>query len=250
MTLGTFGNSPCPSSSLSSNDDSPTVARLDCRGSLSMSCGVKIHQLGSSILRKISRPVDVNKCLPLVNANTSKHVDDNGSEAKLVKQCVADLTEALDDFRAKNGYGRGIAANQVGQNLRIVVLNFGENTFPIFNPEITYASQDKFFLYDDCLSLDSGETLYRVERHKEIKIKFIDQHGNPQHWDSLDMAKSELLQHELDHLDGILSVDRATNSLDAIDYDIDVSKVKREIFNANVDFYSRFVDNYVIEPTV
>ena len=64
------------------------------------------------------------------------------------------------------------------------------------------------------------------------------------------MAKSELLQHELDHLDGILSVDRATNSLDAIDHDIDVSKVKREIFNANVDFYSRFVDNYVIEPTV
>ena len=145
MTLGTFGNSPCPSSSLSSNDDSPTVARLDCRGSLSMSCGVKIHQLGSSILRKISRPVDVKKCLPLINANTSKHIDDNGSEAKLVKQCVADLTEALDDFRAKNGYGRGIAANQVGQNLRIVVLNLGENTFPIFNPEITYASQDKVF---------------------------------------------------------------------------------------------------------
>ena len=42
------------------------------------------------------------------------------------------------------------------------------------------------------------------------------------------MAKSELLQHELDHLDGILSVDRATNSLDALDHDIDVSKVKRE----------------------
>ena len=124
-----------------------------------MSCGVKIHQLGSSILRKISRPVDVKKCLPLISANSVKDTDDDDSEACLVRQCVDDLTEALDDFRAKNGYGRGIAANQVGLNLRIVVLNLGKDTFPIFNPEITYASQEKFFLYDDCLSLDSGETL-------------------------------------------------------------------------------------------
>ena len=91
---------------------------------------------------------------------------------------------------------------------------------------------------------------YRVERHKEINVKFIDQYGETQHWNSLDMAKSELLQHELDHLDGILSVDRATNSVDALNHDMDVSKVKRETFDANVEFYSQFVDNYVIEPTV
>ena len=207
-----------------------------------MSKNVKIYQLGSSILRKISKPIDVNKSLPLVLNNNN-----NNNE---VSKCVNNLIIALDNFRAKNRYGRGIAANQVGQDLRIVVLNLGNGpSFPIFNPEITYKSPETFYLYDDCLSLDNGETLYRVERHKEVKIKFIDIDGNQQKWNTLDMATSELLQHELDHLDGVLSIDRAINSSKAKKQDIDVSQIDRNEFVTNMDFYKSFVDDYVILPT-
>ena len=61
-----------------------------------MSKNVKIYQLGSSILRKISKPIDVNKALPLVLNNNN-----NNNE---VSKCVNNLIIALDNFRAKNGY--------------------------------------------------------------------------------------------------------------------------------------------------
>ena len=77
-----------------------------------MSKNVKIYQLGSSILRKISKPIDVNKSLPLVLNNNN-----NNNE---VSKCVNNLIIALDNFRAKNGYGRGIAANQVRFHTRLL----------------------------------------------------------------------------------------------------------------------------------
>eukprot|EP00943_MAST-04B_sp_MAST-4B-sp1_P005977 g5977.t1 len=207
-----------------------------------MKNNVKIHQLGSSILRQISKPVNVKKYLPLVQHNNTTNK---------VTTCVNNLIAALDEFRANNGYGRGIAANQVGQDLRIVVLNLGKGpSFPIFNPEITYKSKETFFLYDDCLSLDNGKTLFRVERHKEVKIKYIDMEGIPQQWNDLDMGTSELLQHEIDHLNGVLSIDHATNSDEAMEQNVDVSKIKREEFEQRKEFYKRFVDDYVIVPTI
>ena len=82
-----------------------------------------------------------------------------------------------------------------------------------------------------------------------MKIKFIDIDGNQQKWNTLDMATSELLQHELDHLDGVLSIDRAINSSKAKEQDIDVSQIDRNEFVTNMDFYKSFVDDYVILPT-
>jgi peptide deformylase len=62
-------------------------------------------------------------------------------------------------------------------------------------------------MWDDCMSFPS--LLVRVRRHKCISVHFCDEHGNPHEWLQLNQATSELLQHEIDHLDGILAVDRA-----------------------------------------
>ena len=72
-----------------------------------------------------------------------------------------------------------------------------------------------------------------------MKIKFIDIDGNQQKWNTLDMATSELLQHELDHLDGVLSIDRAINSSKAKEQDIDVSQIDRNEFVKNERFLSK-----------
>ena len=64
------------------------------------------------------------------------------------------------------------------------------------------------------------------------------------------MGTSELLQHEIDHLNGVLSIDHARESELAMEQNIDVSKIKREEFEQRKEFYKRFVDDYVIVPTI
>ncbi len=110
-----------------------------------------------------------------------------------------------------NGFGRSVAAPQVGINRRILALNLGDpaGPFTMINPEITWHSDEhkKFTLWDDCLSLPW--LMVRVARYESISVKWIDEAGKPQHWEKLNRALSELLQHEIDHLDGVLSTDRA-----------------------------------------
>jgi peptide deformylase len=75
--------------------------------------------------------------------------------------------------------------------------------------------------------------LVRLERYKSISLRFQDEKGEFQEWSNLDVATSELLQHEIDHLDGILAVDRA------IDKD---SVILREYFDQNREQVNRQVD--------
>ena len=78
--------------------------------------------------------------------------------------------------------------------------------------------------------------LVRVRRYQPISICYLDEHGKRHEWPRLDRAASELLQHEIDHLDGILAVDRALDR-DAL--------VLREVFEAQLTYFLRQVD-YVI----
>ena len=82
--------------------------------------------------------------------------------------------------------------------------------------------------------------LVRVRRHRAISVRYLDDDGNIRVMDRRDQATSELLQHEIEHLDGILAVDHALDA-DAI--------VSREVFEENPDWFADKVD-YVIAPTV
>jgi peptide deformylase len=124
---------------------------------------------------------------------------------------VTDLADTLADWRAKTGYGRGIAAPQLGASQRVTFLQLpGEQPWPLINPEIIDRSAEKIVVWDACLSFLS--IFMQVERNREITVRYQDLHGVTHELragDDRDL--SELLQHEIDHLDGILAIDRVTD---------------------------------------
>jgi peptide deformylase len=124
---------------------------------------------------------------------------------------VQDLADTLAYWRANTGYGRGIAAPQIGAAVRVVFLQLpGAEPWPLVNPEITWRSEEKIMVWDACLSFLS--IFMQVERHKEIFVRYQNLGGE---WQEVRASEernlSELLQHEIDHLDGVLAIDRITD---------------------------------------
>jgi peptide deformylase len=128
-----------------------------------------------------------------------------------IRALVADLAETLAYWRASTGYGRGIAAPQIGAGVRVIFLQLpGAEPWPLVNPEITWRSEEKIVVWDACLSFLS--IFMQVERHKEILVRYQDLRGEGQEVRAGEEGDlSELLQHEIDHLDGVLAVDRITD---------------------------------------
>jgi peptide deformylase len=128
-----------------------------------------------------------------------------------IRALVEALADTLAYWRTNTGYGRGIAAPQIGAPVRVIFLQLpGAQPWPLVNPEITWRSEEKIVVWDGCLSFLS--IFMQVERHKEIFVRYQDLRGE---WQEVRATEerdlSELLQHEIDHLDGILAVDRITD---------------------------------------
>jgi peptide deformylase len=103
------------------------------------------------------------------------------------------LQQTLEHFRCTNGFGRGIAAPQIGITRRLIALNLGEGPFTLSDPQITWKSDKRISLWDDCMSLPW--ILCKVERHASISIRYTDDNGKIQQWEKIPTAESELLQH-------------------------------------------------------
>lgn len=121
---------------------------------------------------------------------------------------VSDLKDTLEDFRKRRGFGRGIAAPQIGSTKQVVYVDF-DYKGALVNPRITRRSTKKFKLWDDCFSFP--DILVQVIRHFAITVSFKDESGKARTLKA-EGALSELLQHEIDHVNGILAVDRAIDS--------------------------------------
>jgi len=121
---------------------------------------------------------------------------------------VTDLHDTMMDFRERHGAGRAIAAPQIGVMKRIVYMNI-DAPVVFVNPVIDEKSDERITLWDDCMSFPN--LLVRVERHRRCRVAWRDEHWEP-HTRHLHDDLSELLQHECDHLDGILAVSRAIDS--------------------------------------
>ena len=143
-------------------------------------------QLGNPLLYKVCKPV-----LP--------------SELPLVKDWVADLHNVMQEIREKYNFGRAIAAPQLGIMKRLIYMKI-DKPIVFINPEFTFLSEEMFELWDDCMSFPN--LLVKVKRHKNLTIKYLDENWQTQEWNMTDDL-SELLQHEYDHLDGILCTMRA-----------------------------------------
>lgn len=119
------------------------------------------------------------------------------------------MFDTVIDFRNKYGAGRAIAAPQIGLLKRIICLN-NEKRVAMINPEISNLSHEMFEVWDDCMSFPN--LLVKVMRHKRLTISFFDLNWERQTW-HLEDDMAELIQHEYDHLDGILATQRAIDSL-------------------------------------
>lgn len=146
----------------------------------------KILLLGNPALYEISVPV-------------------KREELSGIGSIVTDLHDTLLAFRRKYGCGRAIAAPQIGVKKRLLYMNTGK-PFVFINPSLEFPDDELFEVMDDCMSFPG--LLVKVLRHKRCVIHYLDEE-----WNERSLAPegdlSELLQHEYDHLDGILAVQRA-----------------------------------------
>ena len=153
----------------------------------------EVLQLGHPLLRQAAEPVE----------------DPTHSE---VGSLVDDLRDTLAHWRAETTYGRGIAAPQIGVLRRVLLLNVPglDGPWPMVNPQIVEKSPETMVVWDACLCFLS--IFMRVERHQWVTVRYQDLSGA---WHELragaghDLA--ELLQHEIDHLDGVLAIDRVVD---------------------------------------
>ena len=127
------------------------------------------------------------------------------SELPKVAGWVADLHNVMEEIRAKYNFGRAIAAPQLGIMKRLIYMNI-DRPVVFINPVLEDLSPEKFELWDDCMSFP--HLLVRVERHQSLTIRYLNQDWQEHSWQMEDDL-AELLQHEYDHLNGVLCTMRA-----------------------------------------
>lgn len=139
---------------------------------------------------------------PLLRARC-RDIDD--ANAPDVRRTTTDLADTLDDWVQRTTYGRGIAAPQIGESVRIVYSSLGDDRI-LVNPTITTRSAETWEPWETCLSL-SVELFGRVRRSRWVEVSYRTEDGAYRRIRAeYDLA--HLLQHEIDHLDNVLAVDR------------------------------------------
>ena len=153
-------------------------------------------------------------------------------KAKPVKKFDKELQTLIDDMfeTMLNEPGVGLAAPQIGESIRLVVVEYAEESedenapapkpkrYVLVNPEIIERSDEMVEGMEGCLSVPG--LIGKVDRHEKITVKALTRHGKPQ------KVKAEgwmarIIQHEMDHLDGILYIDRASEIYEPAPEDAD-----------------------------
>jgi peptide deformylase len=150
----------------------------------------EILLLGNENLYKLSRELskeEHNKCITVIE----------------------DLHDTMMDFREKYKFGRAIAAPQINELVRIIYMKVDENPIAFINPRLEFLDEDSFKMWDDCMSFPGLEV--KLHRYKNCRVHYKNIEWKDCTIDfSGDLA--ELIQHEYDHLDGILAVQKAIDN--------------------------------------
>jgi peptide deformylase len=138
---------------------------------------------------------------PILRASCESITKPNSTAVRVI---LDDMRETLRDWQSRFGSGRGIAAPQIGAPVRMVYIEM-DKPWPLINPEIVDIGNEDFAVWDDCFSFPN--LLVRVSRAFRIRVRYQDLKGA---WSEVDLEgdRAELVQHEIDHLDGVLAVDR------------------------------------------
>jgi peptide deformylase len=137
-------------------------------------------------------------------------------KAHKVSDFGPDFQELVDDMieTMRQAPGVGLAAPQVGESIRLIVVEYGDEDneeippklYVMANPDITRTSQDTLLGTEGCLSVPGIQG--DVERFESLTVKGLNRHGQPMTVKAKGWL-ARIFQHEIDHLDGILFVDRA-----------------------------------------
>jgi peptide deformylase len=102
--------------------------------------------------------------------------------------------------------GVGLAAPQIGKNIRLAVINSKDGVICLINPKIVKKSWTKNLEQEGCLSIPG--IFGQVNRHNKISLTYLDRKGKKIKLDATGLM-ARVMQHEIDHLDGILFIDKA-----------------------------------------
>ncbi len=147
---------------------------------------LKVAQMGHPVLREIAEPVDEEML-----------------QSDEFQQFCDDLLETMEEYE-----GAGLAAPQVHISLRVVVLTLDNQRGPEFliNPVITPLTDSTARTFEGCLSVEGIRGA--VERPDHVQVVALDRNGQPKAYE-LTGFPAVVVQHECDHLDGVLYIDRA-----------------------------------------
>jgi peptide deformylase len=122
---------------------------------------------------------------------------------------VRGLVERMADIMRRS-HGVGLAAPQIGVLQRVFVYRTGADdpVRALINPELGVKSEETETDTEGCLSLLGGEVTVPVERHVRVVARGLDESGEPVEVEA-EGLEARVIQHELDHLDGVLIIDRA-----------------------------------------
>lgn len=181
---------------------------------------LKVARLGHPILRQKAKEVSVKTI-----------------KSKEFQQFIADMIETMHEYQ-----GVGLAAPQVRQSIRVCVVEISEDNkrYPqqkiaglqvFINPKITYLTQETSQCWEGCLSVPGLRGL--VARPNKIKVNYLDKNGKEREI-LAEGFLATVLQHEFDHLDGKLYIDRL----------IDSTKL---VFEEEFDKYINGADDQVVD---
>ncbi len=117
-----------------------------------------------------------------------------------IQTLILNMTETMHAAK-----GVGLAASQVGVNLRLCLIEVEEKLYVLVNPKITAKSRKKILSDEGCLSFPG--IFLPISRAAQVQVRYLDQTGTAQKIKADDLL-ARALQHEIDHLDGVLFIDR------------------------------------------
>ena len=129
-------------------------------------------------------------------------------ELEELRPVITDMFDCIKGIRRDYGFGRAIAAPQIGVKKRLICI-LTDKPYVIINPELEFVGDEMMELMDDCMSFP--KLLVRVRRYRHCILRCLVEHWTPRKM-QMDDDMAELIQHEYDHLDGILATMRAIDN--------------------------------------
>lgn len=129
-------------------------------------------------------------------------------ELEKLRPVYEDMFDCIRGIRRDYGFGRAIAAPQIGVRKRLICM-LTDKAYVLINPNLEFVGDEMIELMDDCMSFPG--LLVKVRRYRHCILRYRDENWNLREM-RMDDDMAELIQHEYDHLDGILATMRAVDN--------------------------------------